>query len=126
MKLHVSEGKGQYTIQQYHHDSIIVNAKDYHHSLIVMPTYLSIWDINQFEQLTASHIEWFKTLQPELVLLGTGRQLRFPEQQLLLPLWEQHIGVEVMDTQAACRTYSILMAEDRNVLAALLLETNIT
>ena len=59
-------------------------------------------------------------LAPEIVLLGTGAQFRFPEPALLAPLYKAGIGVEVMDTPAACRTYNILLGEGRNVVAALL------
>ncbi len=122
MKLHLSEGKGRYQIQGYHHQGVTINEKIYNHNLIVTPTYLAQWEVDDFAALHTSHFESLIALQPELVLLGTGKQLRFPDQHLFLPLLTQQIGVEVMDTQAACRTYAILMAEDRQVLAALLLD----
>lgn len=122
MKLHFSEGKGKYQIQGYNHQGVTINEKIYNHHLIVMPNYLAQWQINDFSELQLADFEYLSTLQPELVLLGTGQQLRFPAQHLLLPLLTQQIGIEVMNTQAACRTYTILMAEDRQVLAALLLD----
>lgn len=61
-------------------------------------------------------------MQPEVVLIGTGHSLRFPEPHLLAPVIRQGLGYEVMDTQAACRTYNILANESRNVVAALLIE----
>jgi len=57
----------------------------------------------------------------EIVLPGTGAQLRFPRPEILRPLLEAGVGVEVMDVQAACRTYNILVSEERKVAAALLL-----
>ena len=59
-------------------------------------------------------------LKPEVVLLGTGDKLRFPHPSLTRAFAEARIGIEVMDLQAACRTYNILMAEERKVAAALL------
>ena len=59
-------------------------------------------------------------MQPEVVLLGTGAKLRFPHPRLTRLLSDARIGIEVMDLQAACRTYNILMAEERKVAAALL------
>jgi uncharacterized protein len=59
--------------------------------------------------------------QTEVVLLGTGRQQRFPSMQLMAALSRKGIGLEPMDTAAACRTYNVLMSEDRRVAAALLL-----
>ena len=58
-------------------------------------------------------------MRPEIVLLGTGAAFSFPEPRKLASLHQAGIGVEVMDTAAACRTYNILMAEGRNVVAAL-------
>jgi uncharacterized protein len=60
-------------------------------------------------------------LDAELVLIGTGRSLQFPPAEALRPLIEARLGFEIMDTQAACRTYNILMAENRRVAAALIL-----
>jgi uncharacterized protein len=57
---------------------------------------------------------------PEIVLVGTGSKLRFPHPRVFAPLRQANIGFEVMDTQAACRTYNILLAESRKVAAALL------
>jgi uncharacterized protein len=61
------------------------------------------------------------TLEPEIVLLGTGRRQQFPHPRLTQALLEQGVGVEVMDTAAACRTYNVIMLEGRRVAAALLL-----
>ncbi len=61
-------------------------------------------------------------LKPEVVLLGTGTRLRFPHPRLTRALTDAGIGVEVMDTPAACRTFNILAAEGRKVLAAVILD----
>ena len=62
-------------------------------------------------------------LKPELVLLGTGKILRFPHPSILGAMAAARIGMEVMDTQAACRTYNILSEEGRNVAAALIVQS---
>lgn len=74
-----------------------------------------------FEQLEASHFEALMELEPEVVLFGSGAKLRFPAPALLRRLTERGMGVEVMDTAAACRTYNVLIAEGRRVTAALLM-----
>jgi len=71
--------------------------------------------------LSADHWAALLAQRPEIVLLGTGEQQRFPRPEILRPLTEAGIGVEVMTVQAACRTYNILVAEERRVAAALLL-----
>ncbi|MDH4273488.1 MAG: Mth938-like domain-containing protein [Gammaproteobacteria bacterium] len=91
-------------------------------SCILMPGYMSdTWPPQTFDDLTAEHFAALLALKPELVVLGTGAKLRFPKPDRLAPLINQGIGVEVMDTPAACRTYNFLMVDGRNVLAALLL-----
>jgi len=90
-------------------------------SFIVSPRHLlRDWPPASISDLQAEHIEAIIELQPELVLLGTGTQLTFPPPQLLAALYRQRIGVEVMDTAAACRTYNILMTEGRFVVAGLM------
>ena len=75
-----------------------------------------------FEALDASDFERLRDLRSEVVLLGTGNRQRFPHPRLTRPLSDARIGLEVMDTQAACRTYNILVAESRKVAAALFVE----
>jgi uncharacterized protein len=66
---------------------------------------------------TAALLDW----KPEVLLLGSGAAFRFPDPAALAPLYRAGVGVEVMDTKAACRTYNILLAEGRRVVAALVL-----
>jgi uncharacterized protein len=80
------------------------------------------WTCARFEQLTAEHFDRLAELQPELVIFGSGTKLRFVPPQFLRQLMARRIGVETMDTVAACRTYNILAGEGRHVVAALLLE----
>lgn len=83
-------------------------------------------EIGRFEDLQAAHFAWLAQTEagrPELVLFGSGLRLRFPHPPWLRALADLGIGVETMDTAAACRTYNILAGEGRHVLAALLLET---
>ena len=79
------------------------------------------WRCDGFDTLTAEHFERIVALGPELVIFGSGARLRFVHPSLLRALIERRIGVETMDTPAACRTYNVLVAEGRSVVAALLL-----
>jgi uncharacterized protein len=81
------------------------------------------WPCARFEELTAAHFEQLARLKTELVIFGSGERLRFPSAALTLPLIERQIGIETMDTQAACRTYNILAGEGRHVAVALLMES---
>ena len=77
------------------------------------------WAPVNLAALAPAHLDALTARQPDLVLLGTGRRLIFPPAELLVPLQQAGIGVEVMDTPAACRTFNILASEDREVVAAL-------
>jgi uncharacterized protein len=73
-----------------------------------------------FDTLTADDFAGLLQTTPEIVLLGTGAAQRFPRPALTAPLHNANVGLEVMDTRAACRTYNILVAEGRPVTAALI------
>lgn len=107
-----SYGTGYVTVNQMRHEN----------NLIVLPDrIIEDWDVGSFEQLAPEHFDFLLSLQPEMVLFGTGTTLRFPHPRLTRALIESSIGVEVMDTSAACRTYNILTDEGRRVAAALLI-----
>jgi uncharacterized protein len=81
------------------------------------------WPVQAFEELNAELFEQIVRLHPELVIFGSGSRLRFPRPQWLQALIGRRIGVETMDTPAACRTYNVLVSEHRSVVAALMIET---
>jgi uncharacterized protein len=80
------------------------------------------WNCARFEELTEAHFTLLAATQPELVIFGSGSRLRFAPPALMRALMHKRIGVETMDTLAACRTYNILAGEGRQVIAALLIE----
>jgi uncharacterized protein len=80
------------------------------------------WDCSRFDQLGAQHFARLAELGPELILFGSGARIRFVPPAWLAPFMAARIGVETMDTAAACRTYNILAGEGRHVVAALLIE----
>jgi uncharacterized protein len=122
MKISLDDGTATYRILSYAQGRVAVNERILTRSLVVMPeALLGDWPPQDFEALAAEHFAMIAALRPEIVLLGTGASLRFPAPGLLAPLYDTGIGVDVMDTGAACRTYNILMAEGRAVAAALLM-----
>ena len=120
MKLHQAVAAGVNTFTGYGDDYVSVNAERRTTSVIVMPDRILDWPVAAFEQLRAEDFSVLGTLGVEIVLLGTGAKQRFPHPRLTAALAKAGIGVEVMDLQAACRTYNILVAEERKVAAALL------
>jgi len=114
------EGSNAFT--GYGEGWVEVNRTRHHASLVVSASRLiTDWPATSVEALGADHLAAIVELEPEIVLLGTGAALRFPEPAQLAPLYRAGIGVEVMDTPAACRTYNILLGEGRNVVAALVI-----
>ncbi|MES2192642.1 MAG: Mth938-like domain-containing protein [Pseudomonadota bacterium] len=81
------------------------------------------WKCSSFDDLTEAHFALLAETQPELVIFGSGTRLRFPPPAFARALMQKRIGMETMDTLAACRTYNILAGEGRQVIAALLIET---
>ena len=79
------------------------------------------WGVARFEDLSPEHFARLLALDPELVIFGSGDRIQFPKPQWLEALFARRIGLETMDTQAACRTYNFLAGEGRRVVAALLL-----
>jgi len=101
---------------------LAVNGQKYESSLVVPAQgAVSPWSCHDFAQLSATDFEALLSYQPELVLFGSGNQLRFPGAACLKALYAARVGVETMDTPAACRTFNFLAAEGRKVVAALLL-----
>lgn len=80
----------------------------------------TLWQCPDFDALQPQHFDVFLELEPELIIFGSGERIRFPHPSCLKNLYAKRIGVETMDTQAACRTFNFLAAEGRRVIAALL------
>jgi uncharacterized protein len=101
---------------------VAVNGKRYQQSLVVMAGEVRIdWAATDFASLDAAHFEYFLELKPDVLLFGTGSKQQFARPELYRALVQARIGIEFMDTPAACRTYNILVAEDRHVIAAVLI-----
>jgi uncharacterized protein len=121
LKIERDEATGRNTFTGYGAGYVEVNRARHTQSLVVGgDRIVADWPARTIEALSADHMAAIVELAPEIVLIGTGDAFRFPEPQLLAPLYKAGIGVEVMDTPAACRTYNILLGEGRNVVAALI------
>ncbi len=81
------------------------------------------WPVSHFAELSAAAIESVCRLEPELIILGTGSKLQFPAGEITRPIYEAGIGLEIMDTAAACRTFNVLSAEGRHVAAAVIMSS---
>ena len=120
MKLHASARSALNTFTAYGAGYVMVNDRRHEANLIVLPEQVLPWDATGFGALREADFEIFFDLKLEILLLGTGPKQRFPHPRLTRALAAKRVGVEAMDLRAACRTYNILMAEERRVAAALL------
>jgi len=122
VKFQLDNGGGNYRITAYDRYTVTINNQALDRGLIVTAGQLvRDWGPDDAEALTAEHMRQILPLRPDIILLGTGAATVFPEHPVLLPVYEAGIGLEVMDTAAACRSYNILISEGRDVAAALLM-----
>jgi uncharacterized protein len=123
VSLTLDDNHAIYQIRAYQPGSIQINEQILQKSLIVMANQLiPNWTPQTFAELTNEHLSIILELHPDILLLGTGSISQFPEAALYGNLINAGIGVEIMDTHAACRTYNALTAENRNVAAALIIK----
>jgi uncharacterized protein len=120
VKLHLTRGEGRNQITSAGSGYVSVNGRRYETSVVVTSDSVSDWPVAGASALDATDIGSLLEYKPEIALIGTGARLRFPPATVLRPLIDAGIGYEIMDTAAACRTYGILMAEGRRVVAALI------
>ena len=123
MKLQSDPYSGANTITGYGDGYVEINRTPYAHAVLLSSDgAINEWPVQSFDTLEADHFAQMVVLKPELILIGTGRKQRFPKPELLKALISAKIGFEIMDSQAACRTYNILVGEGRQVLLALIVE----
>ncbi len=122
MKFQPDTASGVNLVTRQEPGRLWVGPTPHTHSLLVpWEGEVLAWDASRPEDLTEAHFAQIAALRPEVVIFGSGERLRFVSPALLRPLIELRIGVETMDTPAACRTYNVLVSEHRRALAALLL-----
>lgn len=121
MKFHLSNIEGINTFSGYGVGYVMINQVRYDRNLVVFPDrIIENWCIRNSGRFAIDDFDEILTYQPEIILLGTGEAQRFPSPQLIKAMLNARIGLEVMDTFSACRTYNILSTEGRRVAAALL------
>lgn len=124
MKLHLDEHEGIHVVEAYQEDAVTISGTRHTSSLVVtQDQVIPDWRPGSISDITGADLEVILDLSPEVVLLGTGRALTFLPPQMLGDFMARGIGVEFMDSHAACRTYNILAAEYRKVAAAIIIES---
>jgi uncharacterized protein len=126
MKFSEDYATGVNVIRSYDDTSININNRRYTQSLVVSSNSLiDNWPIKQISQLNTTSLNPLLELQPEVIIIGTGSRLEFPSAQAYASIINQGIGIEFMDSAAACRTYNILISENRQVVAGIIICNNL-
>ncbi len=121
MKLHLADFGDTKMFTAHEADHVMVSGERYDGSIVVSAEQVRTdWQVAGFDALSEADFAYFLAIRPEVLLFGTGARQRFPHPRLYRTLTEAGIALECMDTPAACRTYNILVAEDRKVIAAIL------
>ena len=122
LKLHLANPGDTKLFTAHGAGHVMVNGERFDRSIVVLAEEVrNDWSVGGFDGLEETHFNYFLALKPDVLLLGTGETQRFPHPRLYRKLTDAGIGVECMDTPAACRTYNILAAESRRVIAAILI-----
>lgn len=122
MKLHLADTRNRYTLTGYGSGYLSVNGNRYETALLVTPDALpQPWPVTLATDLSAEAMARILSTAPEIIIIGTGPEQVFPTPSQLRPLIEARVGLEIMNTPAACRTYNVLMGEGRRVTAAICL-----
>ena len=118
------EATSDFAITAYTKTSVTVGGVEFSESVCISHQAAPApWPVQQFPEITGETIAHAANVGAEIVLIGTGKSLRFPKPKSMRALMNAKIGYEVMDTAAACRTYNVLLAEGRQVAALLLIES---
>ncbi len=122
MKITLQDPAPTNAIQSYRAGQVVINQQAYDRSIVLTPDRLMPdWQPQTVQELRACDFEAMLALEPSLIILGTGKRQIFPPLELYASILEKGIGLEIMDTAAACRTFNILMSEGRRVVAALMM-----
>jgi uncharacterized protein len=121
MKFTQQRPEGAHLIRRYGADFIIVGEREIRASSIVSPTRIEAWTPRSVDEMTPESLRPLFALEPEVVVLSTGATQKFPRAALRAQFATRKIGLEVMEIGAACRTYNVLVGEERRVVAAVLL-----
>ena len=121
MELHRTDASGLKLVKPCDTGNFLVNDVLYTQSIIVTAeNVITDWNARTVADLTIKDFELFAEFDPEILILGTGKSLIFPSDQLFEPLRKQKCGYEVMNSRSACTTFNLLLCDDRKVVVALL------
>jgi len=110
------------SVSRWQPESITINGKEHDFSVILTPQQVVEWPLSSCEELDQERIKQLEEFPADVIIIGTGSKQIFPDIALLAPFYQQGIGVEIMDSYAACRTFNVLAAENRRPVAGIIVE----
>ena len=117
MKFAEDHNSARYRITGYEDEGVGINGRIFNQSLVLSPMeIITDWAPQSILELKADHLDSLYEMKPEVLILATGPTQVFPNKEVLRRLAKEQIGYEIMSTQSACRTFNIIMSEDRNVV----------
>jgi uncharacterized protein len=121
MQINLDRNNAIFQITSYNSNTIFVNQTPYSQSIIISPSSLHDWNINDLSQLSLPDIIKLQQNNPSVIIVGTGNSVHQPSSKQVEILCNQGCHIDFMSTPAACRTYSILAAEQRNFVMGLII-----
>lgn len=117
VNLHSNQGN-QFT--NYAHNSVTINTTKYESNILVSNESIIEISISSVQELDGKFLDLIMKQNPDIILFGTGNQIKYPHQEILLKLQQQRVGFEVMTIAAMCRTFNYLIGEGRKIVAIVL------
>ena len=127
MEIQLEKQPTGYHVNSFNDNEIVIGEICYISSLVVAPTHvIPDWPPQHSDEIQMNDFDAILDLQPELVLVGTGNTLRFPDSEIYKRIIRAGLGIDFMDSRAACRTYNILAAEGRHVVAGVIINQSVS
>ena len=121
MELTLQTNKSGVFIKNYENHKIYIDDKVFENNIIITSSNIIKWDIRDLKTSTHENYEELLIAKPEIIIIGTGTELIIPNTQLIHQIHKRNIGIEFMITESACKTYNLLVSENRKIVAGLLL-----
>ena len=119
MDLTLQKNSSDKIIKNYENHMIYIDKNQYDYNIFVSKDLIAKWPISNINKIVINDLNNIIRLNPEIIIIGTGADPILPKTEIIAKLHNKNIGIEFMSTDAACKTFNILLQEDRNVIAGL-------
>ena len=120
MELTLQTNKSALFIKNYEDSCLYIADKVYDHNIVIVENIISKWNIDNIYNLKIDDFEDIVNTKPEIIIIGTGKEPVIPKLEIIKNIQDRQIGIEFMRTESACKTFNLLLSEERNVACILL------